>query len=151
MTRALVLGSGVAGNPVLLQSRFGTQGNFELVAPASQGGGLLFWWRNNDDPALPWAGPFPFAQHAGTIDAITMIQSNFGSPGNLELIARAGDQLVFFSNYDGSWESYLEDFITKAHKGQTAAWSNGRGFPPTRYLINGGAEDDPPASPPERH
>ncbi|HYD08171.1 MAG TPA: cytochrome P450, partial [Reyranella sp.] len=51
------------------------------------------------------------------------------------------DQLVFFSNYDGSWESYLEDFITKAHQGQTAAWSNGRGFPPTRYLINGGAED----------
>jgi len=53
----------------------------------------------------------------------------------------ASDQLVFFSNYDGSWESYLEDFITKAHKGQTAAWTNGRGFPPTRYLINGGAED----------
>lgn len=90
------LGSSVAGNPVLLQSRFGTQGNFELVTPAAQGGGLLFWWRNNDDPSLPWAGPFPFAQHAGTIDAITMIQSNFGSPGNLELIARAGDQLVFF-------------------------------------------------------
>lgn len=51
------------------------------------------------------------------------------------------EMLVFFSNYDGSWESYLEDFITKAHKGQTAAWSNGRGFPPARYLINGGAED----------
>ncbi|MBN9089956.1 MAG: cytochrome P450 [Reyranella sp.] len=51
------------------------------------------------------------------------------------------EMLVFFSNYDGSWESYLEDFITKAHAGQTAAWSNGRGFPPTRYLIYDGAQD----------
>jgi cytochrome P450/deferrochelatase/peroxidase EfeB len=51
------------------------------------------------------------------------------------------EMLVFFSNYDGSWESYLEDFITKAHKGQTAAWTNGRGFPRTSYLINDGAAD----------
>ena len=27
--------------------------------------------------------------------------------------------LVFFSNYGGSWESYLEDFITRAHAGLT--------------------------------
>ncbi len=51
------------------------------------------------------------------------------------------NKLIFFSNYDGSWESYLEDFITKAHAGQTAVWSNGVGFPKSRQLINGGAED----------
>ncbi|MEQ1784104.1 MAG: hypothetical protein ABMA14_22330, partial [Hyphomonadaceae bacterium] len=51
------------------------------------------------------------------------------------------DKLVFLSNYDGSWESYLEDFITKAHIGQSAVWSNGAGFPETRFLINGGASD----------
>ncbi|WFU43464.1 cytochrome P450 [Bradyrhizobium sp. CB82] len=50
-------------------------------------------------------------------------------------------RLVFLANYDGSWESYLEDFITKAHYGQTAVWSNGRGFPRTRFLILDGAED----------
>ena len=33
-------------------------------------------------------------------------------------------KLVFFSNYGGSWESYLEDFITKAHEGLTSVWSN---------------------------
>ena len=49
-------------------------------------------------------------------------------------------QLVFFSNYDGSWESYLEDFVTRAHVGQTSAWTHGIGFPPTRYLIFDGAE-----------
>lgn len=51
------------------------------------------------------------------------------------------DKLIFQTNYDGSWESYLEDFIMKAHKGQTAAWSNGIGFPRSSFLIYGGAED----------
>lgn len=51
------------------------------------------------------------------------------------------DTLVFQSNYDGSWESYLEDFITRAHQGQTAAWSNGVGFPSSEWLINKGAHD----------
>lgn len=51
------------------------------------------------------------------------------------------NQFVFMSNYDGSWESYLEDFVTRAHQGQSAAWGNGVGFPRTRYLINEGAAD----------
>ena len=51
------------------------------------------------------------------------------------------DKLVFFSNFDGSWHSYLEDFITKAHAGQSAVWSNGSGFPKTQWLIEGGAND----------
>jgi len=50
-------------------------------------------------------------------------------------------KLVFLANYDGSWESYLEDFIAKAHPGQSAAWSHGVGFPKTRGLINEGARD----------
>lgn len=49
--------------------------------------------------------------------------------------------MIFQSNYDGSWESYLEDFITRAHLGQTAAWSNSIGFPRTRFLMLDGAED----------
>ncbi|MGJ4960139.1 cytochrome P450 [Bradyrhizobium sp. HKCCYLRH2015] len=51
------------------------------------------------------------------------------------------EKLIFQANYDGSWESYLEDFIMKAHQGQTAAWSNGVGFPRTKFLIYGGAQD----------
>ena len=50
-------------------------------------------------------------------------------------------RMVFFANYDGSWESYLEDFITRAHPGQSATWSNWEGFPPTRFLIYDGARD----------
>ena len=88
------IASGAMGNPVVIQSSFGETGNFELVYP-SVDGGLNFMWRNNDDPNRPWSGVFRFGQEVGRVDAITLIQSNFG-PGNLELIARVGDQLHFF-------------------------------------------------------
>ncbi len=51
------------------------------------------------------------------------------------------NKLLFFSNYDGSWESYLEDFITKAHQGLTGVWSNTKDFPKAEWLINKGATD----------
>jgi hypothetical protein len=47
--------------------------------------------------------------------------------------------LVFFSNYDGSWEAYLGDFVDKAHIFLTAIWTNTKWFPKTRFLIFGGA------------
>ena len=50
-------------------------------------------------------------------------------------------KVAFFANFDGSWESYLEDSITRAHPGQSATWSNWEGFPPTRFLIYDGARD----------
>jgi deferrochelatase/peroxidase EfeB len=49
--------------------------------------------------------------------------------------------VLFFSNYDFSWESYLEDFITRAHDGLTAIWSNSIGFPRSQNLFQGGATD----------
>jgi hypothetical protein len=101
--------SGIGGSPSLIQSRFGTQGNFECVVPMA-GGGLAHFWRNNDDPALPWNGPFPFGASAGHFDYVALVESNFGYPGNLEVIARAGDQLLFFwrdsgpaFNWNGPW------------------------------------------------
>jgi hypothetical protein len=54
-------------------------------------------------------------------------------------IIDGGRRLLFVSNFDGSWESYLDDFIEKAHVGLTAVWSNGRGFPRTRLLVGEGA------------
>ena len=48
---------------------------------------------------------------------------------------------VFYSNYDGSFESYLEDFITKASFGMTGVWSHSVGFPETKFLFFGGSED----------
>jgi len=51
--------------------------------------------------------------------------------------------LLFLSNFDGSWESYLGDFIDKAAVGLTAVWSNTKEFPRTRNLVREGAADGP--------
>ena len=51
--------------------------------------------------------------------------------------------LLFVSNFDGSWESYLGDFIDKAATGLTAVWSNTVEFPRTRLLAFDGAADGP--------
>ncbi len=53
--------------------------------------------------------------------------------------------VVFLSNFDGSWESYLNDFIDLAFYGLNAVWSNTDnpiGFPPTRFLFFGGSQDE---------
>lgn len=51
--------------------------------------------------------------------------------------------LLFLSNFDGSWESYLGDFIDKASVGLTGVWSNTVNFPRTRFLVVDGASDGP--------
>ena len=55
------------------------------------------------------------------------------------VFANNTSRLIFFSNFDQSWESYLDDFIEKAHVGLTLAWGCGVGFPATRFLIQDGA------------
>jgi hypothetical protein len=52
-----------------------------------------------------------------------------------------GRKLLFLTNYDGTWDSYLDDFIMRAHVGLTGVWSNARGFPASRLLVLGGASD----------
>lgn len=52
-------------------------------------------------------------------------------------------RVIFASNYDGSLESYMDDFIDKVAWGLNAAFSNGRGYPRSRWLVLGGARDEP--------
>jgi hypothetical protein len=52
-----------------------------------------------------------------------------------------GRRLLFLTNYDGSWENYLDDFVDKASLGLTGIWSNTMNFPRTRFLVFGGARD----------
>lgn len=65
-------------------------------------------------------------------------------PGN----AGGRRRLLFMSNYDGSWENYLGEFIDHASVGLTAVWSStqqakDRGFPDTQWLaLKGGSRDE---------
>jgi Dyp-type peroxidase family len=49
-------------------------------------------------------------------------------------------QLLFLSNYDGTWASYLGDFADQRW-GVNAIWSNTIGFPPSKFIYWGGAQD----------
>ncbi len=87
--------------------------------------------------------------HAFSLWAIRIIITFFYRPGfviNMGTIHYARwwrvpgtNKTAFYSNFNGSWESYLEDFITRARWGQTAVWSNWKGFPETKYLAFEGA------------
>ena len=49
--------------------------------------------------------------------------------------------MVFLSNYDGSWLSYLEDFTALASVGLNLAWGHSQGAPTPRLLVLDGASD----------
>jgi hypothetical protein len=51
-------------------------------------------------------------------------------------------RLVFASSYDGSLESYMDDFISRLSWGINLVFSNGVGFPRARWLVLGGSRDE---------
>jgi hypothetical protein len=51
-------------------------------------------------------------------------------------------RVIFTSNYDGSLESYMDDFIDKVAWGLNAVFSNGVGYPKTNWLIFDGAKNE---------
>jgi len=48
-------------------------------------------------------------------------------------------RVVFVSNYDGSHQGYMDDFINKVGWGLNVLFSNGVGWPRTRWLVLGGS------------
>jgi hypothetical protein len=51
-------------------------------------------------------------------------------------------RVIFTSNYDGSLESYMDDFIDKVAWGLNGVFSNGVGYPRTNWLVLDGARDE---------
>jgi hypothetical protein len=51
-------------------------------------------------------------------------------------------RLLFASNYDGSLESYMDDFINKVGFGLNVVFGNGIGYPRTRWLLLDGAKNE---------
>jgi hypothetical protein len=82
------------------------------------------------------------------LNLVARAAANKGSLGGIPSIHFArwvvlpDRRLLFLSNFDGSWESYLNDFIDLAAGALSAVWSNTAndvGFPATRWLVQGGA------------
>lgn len=81
------------------------------------------------------------------IDLLARFHWNRGELGGIPTIHFArwmlidgGERLLFFSNFDGSWENYLGDFIDRASAGLTGVWSNAVEFPPAHNLIQDGSQ-----------
>jgi len=51
-------------------------------------------------------------------------------------------RMLFASNYDGSLSTYMDDFINKAGFGLNLVFSNGLGYPKSRWLILDGSKDE---------
>jgi hypothetical protein len=51
-------------------------------------------------------------------------------------------RIIFLSNYDGSLESYMDDFINKVGFGLNVVFSNGIGYPRTNWLLLNGCSDE---------
>jgi hypothetical protein len=51
-------------------------------------------------------------------------------------------RIAFFSNYDGSLESYMDDFINKVGFGLNVVFSNGIGYPRANWLVLDGCSDE---------
>jgi hypothetical protein len=52
------------------------------------------------------------------------------------------NRMLFASNYDGSLESYMDDFINKVGWGLNLVFSNGIGYPTTNWLVLDGSKDE---------
>lgn len=53
-----------------------------------------------------------------------------------------GRRVFFASNYDGSLESYMDDFIDQIWWGLNVVFSNGHGYPTARWLVLDGSRDE---------
>lgn len=58
------------------------------------------------------------------------------------LVIDDGRRAMFASSYDGTLESYMDDFIDRVAWGVNLVFSNGVGYPRTRWLVLGGARDE---------
>ncbi len=54
-----------------------------------------------------------------------------------------GSRVLFVSNYDGSHEAYMDDFVNKVAWGLNLIFSNGVGWPRTDWLVKRGARREP--------
>ena len=83
----------------------------------------------------------------GLLNSLARVVYSDGFLGSMRTIHFAhwvfvgnGNRLLFLSNFDGSWESYLDDFTEKASVGVNIAWSQCIGFPRSYFIMGEGSK-----------
>jgi hypothetical protein len=95
-----------------------------------------------------WYRPFALKMMVHIVTALADAGALTGRLGGIQTIhfarwvALPDRRLLFFSNYDGSWEAYLGEFVDKASLGLTMIWTNTIWYPKTRLLLFKGAKDE---------
>jgi hypothetical protein len=97
-------------------------------------------------------GPFRRLTLLGILAAIDYSTRHLFNKGNLAgvktihfarwVFLDGRRRMIFASNYDGSLESYMDDFIDKIAWGLNIVFSNGYGYPRARFLLLDGARDE---------
>jgi hypothetical protein len=113
---------------------YGTQNALTHVVPLRGGSGRLALLEHAH--AVVDTMSQQFFQYIGQLGTIPSI--HFAK----WLLIEEGRRLVFLSNYDKSWESYLGDFVDKAPTGLNLAWSCTQEYPRTVALAFDGAKDE---------
>ncbi len=119
----------------LIQSRAGSNGNFEVVIPWP-GGGLAHFWRDNDqEPRFPWHGPTVFGE--GRYRGATVAEGfnkAFKDPGfgNLEVLAvrETGEIEHWWRENGGHFVWRLAGVATRSAVGVPAMAFTGAAFKP---------------------
>ena len=96
-----VIAHGYRGRPAFIQGPYGRTGNFEVVA-ARINGGLSHFWRDNDNPNLPWSGPYNFDEmvdSSAIFDDVSLIHDSFGF---LNVLARQRNSTLV-SHFRAPW------------------------------------------------
>ncbi len=78
-----VFGTGIYRGVSLIQSDYGSEGNFEVVA-SRDSGGLEHFYRDNDAASPEWSAGHTFV--GGPHASVSLVQSTYG-PGNFEVVA----------------------------------------------------------------
>jgi hypothetical protein len=96
--------------------------------------------------ALLWALDFAAKHHFNRGDLGTVPLLKLYGVNTIHfaqwIVIDEGRRVLFFSNYDGSLVSYMDDFVNKVAWGLNAVFSNGHHYPNTRWLVLDGAHDE---------
>jgi hypothetical protein len=96
------------------------------------------WFRRTNATVILWAGNFITRYLFSHEDLAGVKTIHFARWTFIEGKRR----MLFSSNYDGSLENYMGDFIDVVWWGLNAIFSNGVGYPRTRWAFFGGANDE---------